>query len=130
LVTVVDVKPRHRLDDSEVRAVFRWTEQMIAARGWGFEVWSGADAVLLENVRFLAGYRRLHTVEGALLPLALDAARRSGTIGGLEQALRSAASAVTARPVILHLLWTGALATDLSTPLTACSRIWAGERAL
>ncbi|GAB3849295.1 TnsA-like heteromeric transposase endonuclease subunit [Micromonospora andamanensis] len=126
LVTVVDVKPRHRLDDPEVRAVFRWTERTVAARGWGFEVWSGADAVVLENVRFLAGYRRSHTVDNVLLPLALDAAHRSDTISEVEHALRSAASAVTARPVILHLLWTGVLVTDLSTPLTGCSRIWVG----
>lgn len=127
LVTVVDVKPAHRLDDPEVRAVFGWTERTVAARGWDFEVWSGAEAVLLENVRFLAGYRRPHTVEGALLPLVLDAARRWETIGGLEHALRSAAAAVIVRPVILHLLWTGALVTDLRTPLTSSSPIWVRE---
>jgi hypothetical protein len=44
VVMVVGVKPRHRLDDPEVRAVFRWTEQMVVTHGWGFEVWSGVDA--------------------------------------------------------------------------------------
>jgi hypothetical protein len=113
-----------------VRQMFRWTGQTVAARGWGFEVWSGVDAVLLENVRFLAGYRRPQTVDNALLPLALHAARRSGTVGELEQALGAVASSVRARPAILHLLWAGALATDLSAPLTTCSRIWAGEGGL
>jgi len=127
LVTVVDVKPVHRLGDPEVQAVFGWTERTVAARGWDFEVWSGAEAVLVENVRFLAGYRRPYTVETALLPLAVDAARCCDTIGGLEYALRSAAVAVIARAVILHLLWTGVLVTDLSTPLSASSRIWIGE---
>jgi hypothetical protein len=130
LVTVVDVKPAHRLDDPEVRAVFGWTERAVAARGWDFEVWSGVEAVLLDNVRFLAGYRRPHTVDTTLLPLALDAAHCFDTVGGLEHALRSAAAAAITRPVILHLLWTGALVTDLSTPLSALSRIWIGEGAV
>jgi hypothetical protein len=31
-VTVVDVKPRHRLSDQEVAAVFGWTERVVSAR--------------------------------------------------------------------------------------------------
>lgn len=45
LVTVVDVKPSRLLNDADVRAVFRWTEQLVASRGWAFEVWSHADAL-------------------------------------------------------------------------------------
>ena len=54
-VTVVDVKAASRLRDTEVRAQFSWTRAVAAARGWGFEAWSGADRRLLDNVRFLAG---------------------------------------------------------------------------
>jgi hypothetical protein len=36
-VTVVDVKPAHRLDDPTVRAVFGWTARVVASRGWAFE---------------------------------------------------------------------------------------------
>ena len=57
-VTVVDVKAASRLRDPEVRAQFSWTRTVAASRGWGFEAWSGADGRLLDNVRFLAGYRR------------------------------------------------------------------------
>jgi hypothetical protein len=51
LVTVVFFKRAHRVSDPKVEAVFRWTQRMVATRGWAFEVWSGADAVVLENVR-------------------------------------------------------------------------------
>jgi hypothetical protein len=44
--TVVDVKPRDRFDDSQVAAVFAWTERVVASRGWAFEAWSGADAAV------------------------------------------------------------------------------------
>jgi len=41
LVTVVDVKPRHRLDDPEVRAVFRQFAAVheVAKRRWGVRRW-------------------------------------------------------------------------------------------
>ena len=34
-----------------------WAGEVFAGRGWRHEIWSGADPVLLANVRFLAGYR-------------------------------------------------------------------------
>jgi hypothetical protein len=127
LVTVVDVKPRHRLDSPEVQAVFLWTERVVAARGWAFEVWSGTDATLLENVRFLAGYRRRATIEEGLLALALGLAGQCRTIGALEFALRPHAPASKIRPAILHLLWTGVLQADLSSPLATETAICEAE---
>ncbi|HCT80709.1 MAG TPA: hypothetical protein DGT23_29905 [Micromonosporaceae bacterium] len=129
LVTVVDVKPVRRLADAEVRAVFEWTERLVATRGWAFEVWSGADRVLLENVRFLAGYRRPATIQTSLLDTAYEAARTAGTVSALESCLHGYAVAAVARPVILHLLWLGLLRADLSAPLSGCSPVWAAEGA-
>jgi hypothetical protein len=51
-VAVVDAKALSRLADPGVRAQFSWTRRLAGLRGWGFEVWSGADRVLLDNVRF------------------------------------------------------------------------------
>lgn len=123
-VTVVDVKPAHRLDDPQVAAVFGWTRRAIACRGWTFEVWSGAEETLLDNVRFLAGYQRRAVVCERLLPVALDEAASCGTLGELEHRLRAHAAPELVRPVVLHLIWSGALRADLhggplgvSTPL-------------
>ncbi|GAA4722571.1 TnsA-like heteromeric transposase endonuclease subunit [Phytohabitans rumicis] len=124
LVTVVDVKPEHRLARPEVQAVFRWTEELVTAHGWAFEVWSGTDAVVLENVRFLAGYRRPGTIERGLLPLVMEASEQGGTIEELELTLRSQAPVSAARPAILHLLWRGDLQADLTVPLAAGSAVW------
>ncbi|MFF3515970.1 TnsA-like heteromeric transposase endonuclease subunit, partial [Streptomyces sp. NPDC002573] len=55
---VVDVKPLHRLSKPEVAFTFGWTRQAVESRGWTYEVWSEPSAVELENIRFLAGYRR------------------------------------------------------------------------
>jgi hypothetical protein len=114
-VLVVDVKPAHRLDDATVRAVFDWTAMVVGWRGWRFEAWSGADAVLLSNVAFLAGYRRGLVVDRSLLGEVLAAAACQDTIAGTERAVDAPPAQV--RPVVLHLLWTGRLRTDLSAPI-------------
>jgi hypothetical protein len=123
-VTVVDVKPAHRLTNPKVRAVFEWTEVLVGLRGWAFEVWSGVEPVLLANVRFLAGYRRPFTVDGGLIPAVLELVDGQVSLGGVERAARSLGPAERIRPVLLHLLWSRRLACDLSIPLSGGSAIW------
>lgn len=55
---VVDVKPRHRADKPENAFTSAWTRQVVESCGWHYEVWSEPPRDELENVRFLAGYRR------------------------------------------------------------------------
>jgi hypothetical protein len=117
--TVVDVKPRSRLSDPDVAAMFGWTERVVGARGWTFEVWSGAAEIRMANVRFLAGYRRRIVVDERLLPVALALAGSCGTVGALEQALSAHAALAVVRPVVLHLVWSGRLLVDLDRPLAA-----------
>ncbi|HEX9354499.1 MAG TPA: TnsA-like heteromeric transposase endonuclease subunit [Streptosporangiaceae bacterium] len=118
-VTMVDVKAPSRLADPAVEAQFAWTRRVCAGRGWGFEVWSGADPRLLANVRFLAGYRRRSVIAGELVPAVLEAARRQPAIGGIERALSQCHPPELIRPVVLHLLWSGRLRADLQRPLGA-----------
>jgi hypothetical protein len=122
-VTVVDVKAASRLRDPQVRAQFSWTRAVAAARGWGFEAWSGADRRLLDNVRFLAGYRRSLVIDAGLLPVVLHAAREQATIGSVEQALAGEHPVALVRPAVLHLLWTGRLRADLRRPLSAATPV-------
>jgi len=55
-VSVVNVKPADRLTDPKVAEALAWPGELFGGHGWRYEVWSGSDPVLLENVRFLAGY--------------------------------------------------------------------------
>jgi len=116
-VTVVDVKPAGKLDDPEVRAVFDWTARLCSLRGWAFEAWSGADAQLLANVGFLAGYRRSAVIATGLADAVLAAAGDTSTIGAVERALAGSAPAALVRPVVCHLLWRGELMADMSRPI-------------
>jgi hypothetical protein len=81
---VVDVKPRHRLDKPEVARTFEWTRTLVEERGWRYEV--EPPAVRLENVRFLAGYRRDWLFDARLL-----AQLRAGRPAGAEDRTRQPA---------------------------------------
>jgi hypothetical protein len=125
-VTVVDVKAVSRLDDPTVSAQFAWTKRLCDRRGFRFEVWSGADAVLLENVRFLAGYRRSVLIAQEWVPRVLDVSCSPIAIAEVERRLGSAAHWGQIRPVILHLLWQSRLVADLCCPLGGDTLVRAG----
>ncbi|MFB8415511.1 TnsA-like heteromeric transposase endonuclease subunit [Streptomyces albidoflavus] len=57
-VRVVNVKPAVRLQDPKIAEALEWPGKLVERHGWEYEIWSWADRVLLENVRFLAAYRR------------------------------------------------------------------------
>ncbi|KUH37111.1 transposase [Streptomyces kanasensis] len=113
---VVDVKPLHRLSKPEVAITFDWTRQAVELRGWKYEVWSEPPAVELENIRFLAGYRR----DWLFSPEILEDLR-GAELDGVS--LRQAARCLPNRPesqvrsAIHHLLWMQSLVTDLNRPL-------------
>ncbi|KUO00436.1 transposase [Streptomyces caeruleatus] len=113
---VVDVKPSRRLENPEVVFTFAWTRQVVQDRGWAYQVLSEPEPALLENVRFLAGYRRvwlfpadvLEAADGAIVDgMPLDEAL--GAVGGFAPEL--------VRAGVFHLLWSGRFTTDLRQPL-------------
>jgi hypothetical protein len=118
-VAVVDVKPAHRLGEAAVVEQMAWTARVCAEVGWGFELWSGADAVLVENVRFLAGFRRANLIDPDLIPPVLQAAAAPVAIGELERVLAAPTRIGLVRPAVLHLLWSGRLSADLHRMLGA-----------
>jgi hypothetical protein len=116
-LTFVDVKASSRLADERVAAQFAWMRRVCDRFGFGFEVWSGVDPVLLENVRFLAGYRAPALIRGELLDAVLAAARERTPLGQVERATAGGLDRRWVRPVVLHALWRGLLEADLSGPL-------------
>ncbi|HJQ45765.1 MAG TPA: TnsA-like heteromeric transposase endonuclease subunit [Amycolatopsis sp.] len=116
---VVDVKPVRRLDDPAVRFTFEWAQQMVTDCSWGFEVFSEPDPVLLGNVRFLAGYRRSWLFDPEFVATVNDAVVDGMSVGEAERALASLYDPRITRPVLMHLLWSSRLRTDLTTPLSS-----------
>ena len=64
---LVDVKPREQVNDTKVAETFAWVQNVIESLGWRFEIASEQPPVLLDNVRFLAGYRRPQSINEAAL---------------------------------------------------------------
>jgi hypothetical protein len=117
VATVVNVKPAHRLADPAVAQALGWANSILEQRGWRTEIWTGADEVVLANVRFLAGYRCADRLERSLVDRVYDKVDDGATIDGVEARLSSDGEPTEARPALLHLLWTGRLVADLSVPL-------------
>ncbi|MFD6312014.1 TnsA-like heteromeric transposase endonuclease subunit [Streptomyces nigra] len=114
---IVDVKPLHRLSKPEVAFTFNWTRQAVESRGWQYEIWSEPPPAKLENIRFLAGYRRdwlfSTTVLEELRGVDLD-----GVPLGRAAACLPGHPEPQVRATIHHLLWKQSLVTQLDTPLS------------
>lgn len=113
---VVDVKPRHRLERPHIAFTFTWTRRAVESRGWQYEVWSEPDPYEMENVRFLAGYRRDWLFDPVLLEglrsIDLDGRRLGEAFQLLPEYPRP-----LVKSAVLHLLWSGHVTTDLDRPL-------------
>jgi hypothetical protein len=119
---VVDVKPVRRLADPRVAFTFEWTRELVEARGWRYEVATEPSAVELENVRFLARYRRDWLFRPELLAQLreknLDGAPLAGALKCLPgEPIHHVKSAV------LHLLWRQELWVDLSETLSGRTKL-------
>jgi len=116
---VVDVKPRERLDSPSVAMTFEWVGRLIESIGWRFEVATEQPVVELQNVRFLAGFRR----PAGISPQCLNDFRDRDLDGiAFGEAVRTtSAPEPLARSALLHMLWTHELATDLSQVLSSTS---------
>jgi hypothetical protein len=130
VATVVDVKPAGLLAEPTIARTLAWAGELIEARGWQFEVWSGCDGGPLTNVRFLAGYRRSWLFSEDLLNEVLAAVGDGDTIAAVERRLAPRQQAGTVRPALLHLLWRGEVTADLHQVLGGATTLrQTGERA-
>jgi hypothetical protein len=120
-VQAVNVKPAARLADPAVAEALAWPGELFESRGWGYEIWSGADPVVLANVRFLAGYRRPGMPPDAVTALVRDQVRPGDRVGGLLDRLERCWPRPEAKAAVLRLLWQRSLSTDLSRPVDAGS---------
>jgi hypothetical protein len=114
---VVDVKPARRLADSKVAFTFGWTRELVEARGWRYEVATEPVAVELENVRFLAGYRRDRLFRPDLLAQLREKNLDGSPFGDALRCLPGE-PIYHVRSSVLHLLWRQELLIDLSEPLS------------
>lgn len=117
---VVDVKPHAFLQRPTVASTLAWTREAIEQRGWAYQVWSEPAAHQLQNIRFLAGYRRAASFDPAVLEQLTETILDYKTLGQACAAIGHHRAPVT-RAALLHLLWRRHFDTDLGQPLAAAS---------
>lgn len=124
---VIDVKPPWQLEKPKVKFTLDWTRNLVESRGWRYEVWSEPDAVELQNVRFLAGYRNPRLFDPTLLDELREMQLEGGTLG---EAFDTAASRPPelVRAAVLHMIWNSELAVDLSTNQTRSTVLEKGQK--
>jgi hypothetical protein len=106
---LVNVKPAARLEDPKIVEALAWPGVLAEKHGWEYEVWSGADVTVLDNVRFLAGYCR---------PAWCPPRRWSGPGSACGTASSWRTPRHEVRPALMALLWSGRLTTDLTRSLS------------
>jgi len=121
---VVDVKPADLVAHPKVEAVFGWTSRVCASQSWRYEVWTGADPIVLANVRQISAGRRSEFVDETTVAAVRSAIRPGLTFGQLESATKIPRWA--ARRAVLQLLWHHELRTDLTLPLSSNSIVEVG----
>jgi hypothetical protein len=127
---VADVKPAKFAAREEVAAVFDWTGRLCAAKGWRYEVWSGAPETLLANVRWLAVGRRVHLVDPTALEVVAQVGLSGMTIAEICSAASTHAPELLVKPAVMSLLWSGTWVTDLLAPVSGESVVtWAEDAA-
>jgi hypothetical protein len=117
---VVNVKPPGRLADPTVADALAWPGSLVEGHGWEYEVWSGANANVVENIRFLAAYRRPEVVPAEYVARAW-ASVCGDLLAMAERRLAGGRPRHEARPALMALLWSGMLTTDLTRPLSGDS---------
>jgi hypothetical protein len=115
-LTFVAVKPLDRLDDPKVAETITWVRETVLSNGWVFEVASEPPQPFLNNVRFLAGYRRPQTISPEALA-ELRALRLDGVAFGAV-VRRASGPEPLVRAALLHMLWTHEIDADLSEVLS------------
>jgi hypothetical protein len=110
---VVDCRPADRIGPRDA-AKFAATGTACGVLGWEYRLVGAPDAVVVGNVRWLAGYRhprhRLAEVAAALRDaFAAPAALMAGA--------EAVGDPIAVLPVLFHLLWRCELAVDVSVPL-------------
>ena len=101
---MVNVKPAGKLAEPRIAEALAWPGQLIEGHGWQYEIWSGADPVLLANLRFVAGYRRPGLLPEGLLEDVLAVVRPGDTIGGVIRRMSRSRRPGEVKAAVLSLL--------------------------
>lgn len=127
--TVVDVKPRALLEKQQVKEQFEWTGELCRLKGWTYEVWSGADTIVLRNIRYIAIGRRALIFAPDLIAEVGECAQPGMTLGQAESEAKHVAADDQIRLASMALLWSHQWRIDLTSAISSTTTLLGeGER--
>jgi hypothetical protein len=116
---VMDCRPVERIKPRDA-AAFEATRRACELAGWDYQLVGAPDAVLMGNVRWLAGYRHpRHRLPGRAAELREVFAEPATLMAGVE----TVGDPIAVLPVLFHLLWRRELLVELGTPLHVASLV-------
>lgn len=128
-VVVVDVKPAELLAEPEVAEVFAWTGRACQARGWRYEVWSGADPTVLRNIRYVGAGRRREFVPEATFAATASTRVLDRVLSDIEaEVIDEGHDAADVRLASLAMIWHRAWSVDMTVPLSSSTLVHEGEK--
>lgn len=120
---VIDCRPAERIRPRDA-VKFDATRNACELLGWDYRLVGAPDAVVVRNLRWLAGYRhpRYQVAEvAAALVTVFD--RPLPLLAGAE----AVGDPIAVLPVLFHLLWRQDLLVDLTVPLHEASCVQSGR---
>jgi hypothetical protein len=112
---VVDVVRAERLTHPDVVFLCKWTREIVESLAWDYYVLSEPPSTRLNNVRFLAGYRRDWLIHPGIHE---EMRSRTADLIGMSIADAEREFIVYPRPLVrsalMHFLWRHELAVDLT----------------
>jgi hypothetical protein len=107
---VVDVRPGELIEPEDAEA-FAATARACELAGWAFRRVGTIEPVLLENVKWLAGYRRARFCDGEIAGSLMAAFAQPRT---LFDGAYAVGDGIRVLPVLYHLLWLQKLRVDVA----------------
>ncbi|ACY23839.1 hypothetical protein Gbro_4718 [Gordonia bronchialis DSM 43247] len=114
--TVVDVTSETRLYNPKRVETYTWTGAALRGAGWRYEVWCGADPIVMANLSLLSGYRRESVVDPAIVAAATSHGR-SSTMEDLVAHLSADFPSMFVKAAVRHCMWRSIYRFDMSEPL-------------
>lgn len=115
---VVDVMRAERYAQDKYQLLAAWTRRVVQSLGWSYVVSTEPQPGVLDNVRFLSGYRREWLINHTIVAeLRICRDELSGNALRDIEGQFAHRSRALVRSSLLHLLWRHELTFDIQQPL-------------
>lgn len=115
-IVIIDVKPKKYVNTSENKRAFRATAEACESVGWTYSVQSEPHRLYIENLRWLAGFRRFRPIVKVYTEPLIEACQEKAL--PIVELVSEVGYPALVRPVLFYLLFHGALEINMYAQFT------------